>query len=63
MCIVMGKRLALLWNNFLLLQNILGYKCKNPLFKEKMESERVFVNKTKCMVVTNWPMRLEKKNS
>ena len=44
MCILMGKRLAVFLNSFLLLQSFLGLKMqkKNLFFKEKMVLRVVF---------------------
>ena len=38
----MGKRLAVFLNSFLLLQSILGKKCKNRLFLKKNGFESSF---------------------
>ena len=59
MCILMGKRLAVFLNSFLLLQSFWVKNAKKSLFKEKNGFESNF-NKIDVQVVTNWSVRLEK---
>ena len=60
MYILMGKRLAVFLNSFLLLQSFLGLKCKQLLFLKKKMVLRVVFYKIDVYVVTNWSVRLEK---
>ena len=56
----MGKSSALLWNNFLLLQNFWIKNAKIHFFKEKNGFERCCFFELKVYVVTNRSTRLEK---
>ena len=57
--ILMGKRLAVLLNSFLLLQSFLGKNAKNQLFLRKNVFESSFY-KIDVKMVTSWSVRLEK---
>ena len=59
MCILMGKRLAVFLNSFLLLQSFWVKNANIDLFKEKMVL-RVVLKKDDVYVVTNRSVRLEK---
>ena len=60
MCILMGKRLAVFLNSFLLLQSVLGLNCKNRLFLRKNVLRVVFFKKNEVKMVTNWSVLLAK---
>ena len=59
MCILLGKRLAVFLNSFLLLQSFCVKNAKIDVFKEKNGFESSLY-KIGVYAVTNWSLRLKK---